>query len=229
MAAFRARPTASVRSIQSSGGTGRSTAGRTWLPPHQLIAASCAAEVKRQLYTDLFYVDPANAEAIERILKLAADSRIPLFWVLFPLSPRLQSLRDQSGAEDLHEQFRANRSWAGISGIVTVLDARRSGYPASFFADATHLNRHGALALSRSVAAAVAAREVNTWAAFLQASWILWAHQPRALPDRAMMLEDVDESKHMVRPDLPPACRPADDETRNIQSMIGVSSCFWRQ
>src|SRR4029077_21256899 len=48
------------------------------------------AEVREQLYTDLFYVDPANAQAIEGIIDIAADRQIPIFWVLFPLSPQLQ-------------------------------------------------------------------------------------------------------------------------------------------
>ena len=63
-----------------------------------------SGEVKRQLYTDIFYVDPANAEAIERTLTLAAGCRIPVFWVLFPLTG-LQSLPDSSGAETLHKEF----------------------------------------------------------------------------------------------------------------------------
>ena len=34
----------------------------------------------------------------------------------------------------------SDRSCARHPGTVTVLDARRAGYPAAFFADATHLN-----------------------------------------------------------------------------------------
>ena len=113
------------------------------------------ALVREQLYTDLFYVDPANSQAIERILDIAAERQIPIFWVLFPLSPKLQSLRDQSGADEQHDRFLTSLA-SRHSAQLTVLDARRSGYPAAFFADATHLNRRGAVALSRSVAAALA-------------------------------------------------------------------------
>ena len=63
------------------------------------------AQVQRKLYTELFYVDPANAKAIDQILELAASRKIPIFWVLFPLSPELQSLRDQSGADVQHDRF----------------------------------------------------------------------------------------------------------------------------
>ena len=38
-----------------------------------------------ELYPGVFYVDPANAEAIERLLSLPATAAIPVFWVLFPI------------------------------------------------------------------------------------------------------------------------------------------------
>ena len=62
-------------------------------------------EAERELYPGLFYIDPANAEAINRLLQLAGDRGVPVFWVLFPVSDQLQSLRDQSGAERQYEQF----------------------------------------------------------------------------------------------------------------------------
>jgi hypothetical protein len=160
-----------------------------------------SGEVKRQLYADIFYVDPANAEAIERTLTLAADRRIKVFWVLFPLAPELQSLRDSGGAETLHEQFLKSFV-ARYSGTVTVLDARRSGYPSGFFADATHLNRLGALALSRSVAEAVAAPEASPGPHSSKASWVVLGPPAESTTEWAKLLEDVEESKRIVRPDL---------------------------
>ena len=67
--------------------------------------ATLTPEVRSQLYTELFYVDPANARAVERIFELAAGRRIPTYWVLFPLRAGLQSLRDQSGADRAHDEF----------------------------------------------------------------------------------------------------------------------------
>ncbi len=157
-----------------------------------------APEVERQLYTDLFYVDPANSEAIERIVKLAAERRIPLFWVLFPLSPKLQSLRDRSGAEDLHERFMQSLV-ARHSGIVTVLDARRSGYPPSLFVDSTHLNRNGARALSRSVAAVVASRASTPRSASSSPGWILLASPTDRIAGLDDALEDIEDSKRLVK------------------------------
>jgi len=162
-----------------------------------------APEVERQLYTDLFYVDPANAEAIERIVKLAEQRQIPLFWVLFPLSPRLQALRDQSGAEELHDKFMQSIV-ARHSGIVTVLDARRSGYPPSLFADATHLNCNGALALSRSVAAVVASCGSEPRPASSRPDWILLGPPAESTAGLDDSLEDLEKSKQMVKLDRPP-------------------------
>ena len=111
-------------------------------------------EIERRLHPRIFFVDPTNAEGMERLMQLAAARDIPVFWLLPPLSPMLQDLRDQSGAEAGYEQFV--RSFATrYPRLLTVLDARRGGYPATLFTDHTHLNVQGALALSRSVAQAI--------------------------------------------------------------------------
>ena len=169
------------------------------------FSGEVTAEVRQQLYTDLFYVDPANALAIERILDLAAERQLPIFWVLFPLSPQLQALRDQSGADERHDEFLRSIA-AQHSGKLTVLDARRSGYPDAFFADATHLNRRGAIALSRSVAAAlVSAGERRKKAAASGPDWIAIGAPSESAAGWGDEIEDVDESKRIVRSD--PATR----------------------
>ncbi len=182
---------------------------RNWTVNHGANIASAApvyggelsAEVKRQLYTDIFYVDKANAQAIERILELAARRRIPLYWVLCPLSPALQALRDQTGAEALHDRFLQSIV-ARYPGTVTVLDARRAGYPAAFFADATHLNSHGALGLSRTVALAVAAREASHQPPPSRAGWVSLDPPASRADERTNALEDIEESRRIVSPDF---------------------------
>ena len=62
-------------------------------------------EIQRRLHPGIFFVDPTNAEGMERLFQLAAAHDVPVFWLLPPLSPVLQSLRDQSGAEAGYEQF----------------------------------------------------------------------------------------------------------------------------
>jgi hypothetical protein len=171
--------------------------GANVAPAVTAFRGELSSEAEQQLFPDIFFVDPANARAIERIVKLAAARRIPLFWVLCPLAPALQSRRDQSGAEELHEQF-VKSLVARNPETVTVLDARRSGYPAAFFADATHLNRHGALALSRSVALAVADRESPQPAGWRKAGWVFLDPPAERIVEWRDVLEDVEESARAV-------------------------------
>jgi hypothetical protein len=169
------------------------------LPPFQ---GKVSADVRRNLYTDLFYVDPANVRAIDQIMELAASRNIPIFWVLFPLSLELQSLRDQSGADEQHDHFLKSIA-ARYPGTVTVLDARRAGFPASFFTDATHLNRHGALALSRSVAAIVAKRGPAPPSRSPNPDWVALCPPTDNTAEFDDQLEDVAESRRRVS--SPPA------------------------
>ena len=159
-----------------------------------------AAEVRRQLYTELFYVDRANAHAIERTLQLAAERRIPVYWVLPPLSPKLQSLRDQSGADRLHDEFLRSMV-ARHTGGVTVLDARRSGYPAAYFVDATHLNRRGALALSYAVADVVGVGARSPKRPASNPGWIELGPPTDRGTIADLEIEDVEESARVVRSD----------------------------
>jgi hypothetical protein len=111
-------------------------------------------DVERRLHPSVFYVDPTNAEGMERLMRLAENRSIPVFWLLPPLSPALQSLRDQSGSETRYEQF-IRSFMVRYPRRLTVLDVRRAGFPSTYFTDETHLNRAGAIALSRAVAKAV--------------------------------------------------------------------------
>jgi hypothetical protein len=146
-------------------------------------------------------MDPANAEAIERTLKLAASQQIPVFWVLFPLPDKLQSLRDQRGAESKHEHFVRSVA-ARYRGTVTVLDSRRSGYPDQFFADATHLNRHGAIALSRAVGTAIAELDAMPGPPARKPYWIVLNRANERSDGGADPVEDIEESKRILNPDL---------------------------
>jgi hypothetical protein len=149
----------------------------------------------------LFYVDPANAQAIDQILALAASREIPIFWLLFPLSPDLQSLRDQSGADDEHDRFLKSLV-SRHPGTVTVVDMRRAGFPAGFFTDATHLNRRGAVALSRSLAPMVAARERRPGLPSSGPDWIFLSPSVANIDGVDHTLEDIGESKRKVSADF---------------------------
>ena len=56
------------------------------------------AKDAQNLHPNAFYADKSNARAIHLFLTLAQQENIPVFLLLPPLSPNLQSAREQSGA-----------------------------------------------------------------------------------------------------------------------------------
>ena len=91
-----------------------------------------------------------NAEYIHRLLDLAAERGVPVYWLLPPLAPQLQARREQTGAEA--DFVRFVRSFQTPTANLTVLDARHAGYDHTLFVDPTHLDGQGAYTLSRDVA-----------------------------------------------------------------------------
>jgi len=174
-------------------------AGANVASVHSSHHGTVTPDDERQLHTNLFHVDPTNAEAIERLLKLAGQRKIPVFWLMAPLSPNLQALRDQSGAEARYEQF-VRSIQARYPQVMTVLDARRAGYPPRLFVDATHLNGLGGLALSHSVATAIGP-ELSGRRSVTSAGWIALG-SPSARPaGYEVSLEDLAESSRILQLD----------------------------
>ena len=141
-------------------------------------------------------MDPTNAEGMERLLRLADDRGIPVFWLLPPLSPALQTLRDQSGSEARYEQF-IRSFMARYPRLLTVLDVRRAGFPSSFFTDETHLNRAGAIALSRAVATAVPTILGRSRPAS-SADWVALSIPADHPAGSDFAIEDIEESKQIL-------------------------------
>jgi hypothetical protein len=157
-----------------------------------------ALEVAERNRADLFHVDPANAVAVEWLLLLAAQQNIPVFWLLAPLSPELQQVRDRTGSELAHEQFIRSLQ-ARFAGGMTVLDARRLGYPPQLFADPTHLNRHGAIALSQVVSEAInQALQLQISPANRPADWITLNSSVDPFLGSSIELEDLERSRELI-------------------------------
>ncbi len=95
--------------------------------------------------------DPGNVAAIDRIFGEAARRSIPVFWVLTPVHPRLQSGREARGLDARYDRFALDRA-GRAPGRVTVVDARHLGLGPERFVDATHLDRRGALAFTAALA-----------------------------------------------------------------------------
>ena len=69
-------------------------AGANIVSANHVFRGEITPAIERELYPGVFHVDPSNFEAIERLLQLAGDRGIPVYWVLLPVS-RIFSLRDQ--------------------------------------------------------------------------------------------------------------------------------------
>ncbi len=150
-------------------------------------------DIEQKLHPGLFFVDPTNAQGIERLLKLADTRDIPVFWLLTPLSPVLQTLRDQSGAEAAYEKF-IRAFTERYPRLLTVLDARRGAYPSTLFADHTHLNVQGAIALSRAVAATLNPLLARPRSASGLA-WVAVARPSEPPAASGVVIEDLEESR----------------------------------
>jgi hypothetical protein len=157
---------------------------------------SVRSDVERRLHPSSFHVDPTNTEGMERLMRLAEDHDIPVFWLLPPLSPALQALRDQSGSEARYEQFV--RSFiARYRRRLTVLDVRRAGFPSTFFVDETHQNRAGAIALSRAVAKAIGTILGRSQPAS-SSGWVALSIPADEPAGSDFKIEDLDESKQIL-------------------------------
>jgi hypothetical protein len=159
-------------------------------------------DIERKLHPELFFVDPTNAQGIDRLLQLANARDIPVFWLLTPLSPVLQTLRDQSGAEAGYERF-VRAFVSRYPRRLTVLDARRGAYPPSLFTDLTHLNAQGAVELSRAVATALQPLLAGPRSAS-GPHWIALAGPSERPAASAVIVEDLDQSRKAL-PGIAPA------------------------
>jgi hypothetical protein len=151
------------------------------------------SDVEMKLHPTVFFAHPSNEFAIRQILELASDRGVHVYFLLAPLSPALQALRDKSGAESRYEQFIA-KFQKRFPEILTILDARRAGFENRDFIDATHMNERGATALSVSIAAALTPpqnRSKETWIA---------VSVPRFTAQSLQFdLEDIDQSRDHVK------------------------------
>jgi hypothetical protein len=155
-------------------------------------------EIRERLHPDRWYVDPSNARGIERLLRLAQDRKIRVFWLLPPISSGLQEWRERSGAEGKFEEFVRSYQQR-YPRVVTVLDARRVAPDPSLYVDATHLAGRGAVVLSHAVGVVLKAA-LSGNSADRAGEWIRLEPTTPDPPFPAMpQLEDVDRSKEIVR------------------------------
>jgi hypothetical protein len=134
---------------------------------------------------DKWTVDPLNASYIRKFFRLAASRRIKAYWLIPPIAPELQAMREARG---LDAQFsRWVNSVRERHSNVVVLDARRSEFSHEVFSDTGHLDYRGASALSAGIADEIrdAPRDGS------------WIHLAKYRPV-SMSLENVEQSKQVV-------------------------------
>jgi len=163
-------------------------------PPYH---GELTAKDAQSLRPDVFYADKSNEKAIDWLLNLAHQHDIPVFWLLPPLSPNLQTARERSGAERAYENFICGYQ-SRYAGTLSILDARHAGYPRTAFSDATHLNAKGAIAVSRAVAKVIAPERGDP-ALKSGPSWIALECWSERSAESMPPLEDVETSRAVVK------------------------------
>jgi hypothetical protein len=143
-----------------------------------------------------WYCDPVNAVYLHRFLKLAAERGIPVYWVLPPINPRVQALRDRLGHDDGFD--RMIRKALSRFPNLTVVDGRASGYPARYFVDGSHLDADGAFLYSDDLAGILASLRGQD-----RPRWVtMTPFRARPVP---IPLEDLERSRSIVLGAPPPA------------------------
>jgi hypothetical protein len=94
--------------------------------------------------------DAINASYMERFFQTTARHGIRVVWLIPPVRPDLQELRERNGLDRRYKAFACR--FQQRHPHVTVVDGTRSGYAADVFIDGVHLDRDGALALSTELA-----------------------------------------------------------------------------
>ncbi|CAN5786371.1 hypothetical protein BH23PLA1_BH23PLA1_14780 [soil metagenome] len=96
---------------------------------------------------------PENVAHLRRLLRLAAEHDIRVYWLAPGFSPAAQARRERNGLDAAYTRFLdALRS--EFPSLI-VLDGRRLGLDASFYIDPVHLDHEGAEILSAFVAKAL--------------------------------------------------------------------------
>jgi hypothetical protein len=102
------------------------------------------------LFPTFWAWDQAQGKYFERFLDRADALGVPVFYLLAPLPPAVQDLRERTGLDTWHTEI-VRRVKTRHPGLI-VVDARYCRYPDSAFFDTAHLNALGAERLSRDLA-----------------------------------------------------------------------------
>jgi hypothetical protein len=144
------------------------------------------------LLNDHCVIQPENARFVRRMLRLAAENQVPVYWVMPPNSPRIMAHRDGNGVHANYDRFV--RGLQDQFSNLSVIDARHAGYQDPVFVDPVHLDRDGAVALSNDVGDVLQRALTHSEPV---ARWVeLPAYRDRPI---ALTLEDVNQSRERLK------------------------------
>ena len=134
--------------------------------------------------TPTFLSHPSNHLFIKRTLGLASRHRVPVYWLIPPINPRVQARREQLGVDAAFAAYV--RSFLAKWPDLVVVDGRHAGYDASLFVDAAHLDHVGASAFTTALAEVLRRGKGGP-------RWVELPgyREPKAAPP----LEDMDQSR----------------------------------
>lgn len=151
VAALKGEAVDSPTTIHAGWRNGNINGGALLLPAYGFFGTIPPEKMADEMAPPNWKCHPINALYIRRLLHLAEQQKVPVVWLLPPVSPQVQDGRDAVGLEVAYSAFvRAMQD--RFPGMV-VVDGRRSGYDSSAFSDALHLHARSASALSDDLAA----------------------------------------------------------------------------
>src|SRR5262249_3746980 len=124
--------------------------GGMLLAPNPAFRGDVPERTLRNVANPDWFHRPAHTLYVRRLVRLAGQHGVPVVWLLPPNAPRAEQERQRLGVEARYTRFvRGVQAW---DPSLTVVDARHSGFDATAFVDAVHLNRDGAAALTLRLA-----------------------------------------------------------------------------
>lgn len=141
------------------------------------------------------YCHPANRWYLELFLDLAARHDVKVVWLLTPLHPAQQKARDQSRWTASYREWLVRLQTRHRH--LLVVDAQGAGYPPEAMADATHMNRRGALRFSEDLADSLRPWLFGNVEGSDQARWAKLP--PYREPTESVAIEDVSQSEAILR------------------------------
>ncbi len=165
-------------------------------PPDYPPPAEVVAMLERTNFLPRSWLcHPVNSVYVERFLALAGSRGIPVFWLLPPVQPEVQSRRDRGGLAGDYERYL--RDLVARHDNLVVLDGWHTGFPPQTMSDMTHLNRNGAAAFSELLGDALRDRLASTPDAPAADRWVVLP--PYRAPTLTAAIEDLNQTAEGLR------------------------------